>query len=90
MEILSPSRRIGLLLGPTLFLFLLVAPSPEGLSPLAQRMAAVVVLMAVFWITEAVPIAVTALYPRYWVLPPASRLPWPTATTYSFCLSAAV
>lgn len=52
-------------------------------------MAAVVVLMAVFWITEAVPIAVTALlplalYPRYWVLPPASRLPWPTATTYSF------
>ena len=63
MEILSPSRRIGLLLGPTLFLFLLVAPSPEGLSPLAQRMAAVVVLMAVFWITEAVPIAVTALLP---------------------------
>ena len=63
MERLSPSRRIGLLLGPTLFLFLLVAPSPEGLSPLAQRMAAVVVLMAVFWITEAVPIAVTALLP---------------------------
>ena len=54
-------------------------------------MAAVVVLMAVFWITEVVPIAVTALlplalYPRYWVLPPASRLPWPTATTYSFFL----
>jgi len=63
MEIPSPSPRIGLLLGPTLFLFLLVAPSQEGLSPLAQRMTAVVVLMAVFWITEALPIAVKALLP---------------------------
>ena len=63
MEILSPSPHIGLLLGPSLFLFLLVAPSQEGLSPLAQRMTAVVVLMAVFWITEALPIAVTALLP---------------------------
>lgn len=55
--------RIGLLLGPLLFIVILAAPAPDGLAPDAWRTAAVGVLMAVWWITEALPIPATALLP---------------------------
>ena len=42
---------------------MLMLPPPDGVSPEGQRMAAVVLLMALWWITEAVPMAVTALLP---------------------------
>jgi len=60
---LERRKIIGFLLGSGVFIFLLVLPSPAGLGPDAQRMAAVVLLMAIWWITEAVPIPVTALLP---------------------------
>ncbi len=53
-------RRTGLLLGPALFLLLLLLPS-EGLTPAGQRLAAIMALVIVFWITEALPLEVTAL-----------------------------
>ena len=53
-------RRVGLWLGPVLFVLLLLVPVPAP-SPEAARLAAVLVLVLVWWITEAVPIAVTAL-----------------------------
>lgn len=56
-------QRIGLFLGPLLFLFILILPTAEGMSPAAQRLAAVTLLMAVWWISEALPIAATALLP---------------------------
>ena len=56
-------RRLGLFLGLALFALLLLAPTPEGMPRSAQDMAAVVALMAVFWISEAVPIAITSLLP---------------------------
>ena len=56
-------KRIGLLIGPLLFFIMLTLPIPEGLSPEAWKTAAVGVLMAVWWITEAIPIAATALIP---------------------------
>jgi sodium-dependent dicarboxylate transporter 2/3/5 len=56
-------RHIGLLLGPLLFLLILLLPQPEGMAPAAQRVAAITVLMAVWWISEAIPIAATALLP---------------------------
>jgi len=56
-------QRLGLALGPALSLLLLLLPLPEGMSEPAMRTAAVVVLMAVWWITEALPLAVTALLP---------------------------
>lgn len=55
--------RLGLLLGPLLFTAILVLPAPEGMSVAGWRTAAVGVLMASWWITEPVPIAVTALLP---------------------------
>ncbi len=56
-------QRIGLLLGPLLFISILLLPAPEAMSPAAQRLAAVTVLMATWWISEALPIAATALLP---------------------------
>ncbi len=53
-------RRVGLLLGPAVFLLLLVLPLGE-LSPEGQRLAAVTGLVIVFWTTEALPLPVTAL-----------------------------
>jgi len=53
----------GLILGLLLFLLFLYL-LPQGVMPIkAQRMAAVALLMAVWWITEAIPIPATALIP---------------------------
>jgi len=60
---LSWRQQIGLLLGPCLFGLLLVLPLPEGLSAQAMAVLAVTLLMAVFWISEAIPIPATALFP---------------------------
>jgi len=56
-------QRLGLLLGLSLGGVGLLLPVPDGLDPSAWRTAAVGVLMAVWWITEALPITVTALVP---------------------------
>jgi sodium-dependent dicarboxylate transporter 2/3/5 len=56
-------RRVGLAAGPLLCVALLLFPTPDGLDPAAWRTAAVGALMAVWWITEALPIAATALVP---------------------------
>ncbi len=61
-EARSTSQRIGLLLGPILFfvtLFLDLDPS----NPEVTHMAAVAVLMATWWITDAIPLSATALLP---------------------------
>jgi solute carrier family 13 (sodium-dependent dicarboxylate transporter), member 2/3/5 len=55
------ARAAGLWAGPAAALLLLLLPLP--LEPLARRTAAVAALMAVWWLTEAVPIAATALVP---------------------------
>lgn len=61
----SLRQKIGLLCGPALFLLVLMLPLPEGMSVGAQRVAAVALLMASFWIAETVPIPVTAMLPIF-------------------------
>ncbi len=56
-------RRIGLAAGPLLFILLLILPPPPGLAAEGWRAAAVGVLMATWWVTEAIPIPATALLP---------------------------
>ena len=51
--------RIALWLGPLAFLAILAAPT--SLAPPAQRLAAVMALVMVFWIGEPVPLPVTSL-----------------------------
>jgi sodium-dependent dicarboxylate transporter 2/3/5 len=53
-------QRAGLFLGPALMMAVLLVP-PSGLSPEAHRLAAVMALVITFWVTEAIPLAATAL-----------------------------
>lgn len=55
--------RAGLAAGPLLFLAILLAPSPDGLSRAGQRVLAVTAWTATWWVTEALPIYATALLP---------------------------
>ena len=57
------SKRIGLVLGPTLFSIFLLFGNFEGLSPEGHAILGATMWIAIWWITEAVPIAVTALLP---------------------------
>ena len=59
----GPRQLVGWLLGPALLLVTLLLPAPAGLSLEGWRTAGVAALMAVFWITESLPIPVTALLP---------------------------
>ena len=56
-------RRVGLLGGGAAFLLMRAVPGPASLGPEGWAAAAVMVLMASWWMTEAVPIPVTALLP---------------------------
>jgi len=59
----SRHQVVGIFLGPLLAALMLLAGPPQGLSEPGWMTASVGVLMAVWWATEAVPIAVTALLP---------------------------
>jgi sodium-dependent dicarboxylate transporter 2/3/5 len=61
-QVLGTRRRLGLVLGPIAFLLVLAAPLPTLDAP-AQAVLAVGTLMAVWWLTEALPLAATALLP---------------------------
>ncbi len=59
----EPGRRaIGLGLGLAAFVLLLAFPVDAGNEP-ASRLAAVALLMAILWVTDAIPLFVTALIP---------------------------
>lgn len=60
---MTKSNSWGLIVGLTLFVAMLLLPAPAGMNEPAWRAAALVVLMAVFWMTEALPLTVTALLP---------------------------
>src|SRR5699024_12667077 len=53
----------GLILGPLLFVLILLLFTPEGLNPEARAVLASTSWIAVWWMTEAVPIPATSLLP---------------------------
>ena len=67
MEVYSPAeelfnrrrRTAGLFLGPALLVALLLAPLPLADAP--HKLAAILAMMVVLWVTEALPLAVTAV-----------------------------
>ncbi|MEJ2055836.1 MAG: SLC13 family permease [Calditrichaceae bacterium] len=63
MHSYSTRHKIGFFLGPLLFFLILILPTPAAMNPSAIKVAAVAILMAVWWITEAIPIPATALLP---------------------------
>ncbi len=56
-------KRIGLLLGPLVFLLILFFFNPEGLSENANAVLAATAWIAIWWVSEAIPIEVTSLLP---------------------------
>ena len=56
-------KRIGFILGPLCFILLLFIGPFEGLSQQGQAVLATTFWIAIWWITECVPIAATALLP---------------------------
>ncbi|MBU2929416.1 SLC13 family permease [Winogradskyella psychrotolerans] len=59
----SLKQKIGLVLGPLLFILIILFFHPEGLSESANAILASTSWVAVWWITEAISIPVTALLP---------------------------
>ena len=67
MEVYSPTeelfnrrrRTVGLFLGPLVLIAIVVAPIPMPVA--AHRLAGILAMMVVLWISEALPLAVTAL-----------------------------
>ena len=51
------------LLGPLLFFIILMLDAPNGMSNEGFRLLGIIIWMAVWWISEVVPIAVTSLLP---------------------------
>ncbi len=67
-------KYLGLISGVIAFIVILLLPAPEGMSVQAKSAAAVVILMSIWWITEAIPVFATAflpmaLYPLLEILP---------------------
>lgn len=60
---MSKTKLLGLVLGPVSFILILFFFRPEGLSVQANAVLASTIWIAIWWITEAIPIAVTALLP---------------------------
>tara|TARA_B100000586_G_scaffold57528_1_gene39413 strand:- start:189 stop:1886 length:1698 start_codon:yes stop_codon:yes gene_type:complete len=62
--IVVPIRsKIGLWLGPLVFVYMLLFVDLDPGNPAVTRMAAIILLMAIWWITEAIPLFATALLP---------------------------
>ena len=59
---LTMLQKVGLILGPVLFFLTLLLDLDPG-KPIVTRMAGVAVLMATWWVTEAIPLSATALVP---------------------------
>ena len=57
------SSRIGLVLGPLFFVLIQFGFKPDGLSESGVSVLAIALWVGVWWVTEAVPIAVSALLP---------------------------
>lgn len=62
------AQRIGLFLGPLIFALTVFTSAPAGMSTEAWLVAGLVVWMATWWMTEAIPLTATALLP-FVVLP---------------------
>ena len=60
---LTRMQWFGAIAGPLLFIIMLMSPAPDGLPLAGWRTAAATALIAMWWVTEVIPIAATALLP---------------------------
>lgn len=57
------TKRIGFWLGLIVFVLICLTPSPEGLSKIGMFTLALLALMVIWWVTEALPIGITSMLP---------------------------
>ena len=57
------TRSSGLIVGALAFVMMLTAGAPNGITTPAWQVAALTLLMAIWWMTEALPLTATALLP---------------------------
>jgi solute carrier family 13 (sodium-dependent dicarboxylate transporter), member 2/3/5 len=57
------AKQIGLFGGLAVFIAMLLIPTPDSMSTEAWKVAALTILMATWWMTQAVPLTATALLP---------------------------
>ena len=55
--------RVGFWGGLIVFVLMLALPAPAGMEPSAWHVAALTILMATYWMTQALPLTVTAFLP---------------------------
>ena len=60
---MSFRHKLGLVLGISVFIIVLILPIPENMNPKAMKALAVSSMMAIFWVTEAISIIATAFIP---------------------------
>src|SRR3546814_18005722 len=60
---MTRTRWFGLIGGLLTFSVMLLLPAPAGMELTAWHVAELTVLMAIWWMTEALPLTVTALLP---------------------------
>ena len=60
---MSKSQKVGFFLGLVIFVLILIFGNFDPSKPEITKMSAVAALMAVWWITEAIPLAATSLLP---------------------------
>lgn len=60
---MDKARAFGMFGGLLFFVLILLIPEASGLTPIAKRTAAVAVLMAVWWLSDAIPMGATSLLP---------------------------
>jgi sodium-dependent dicarboxylate transporter 2/3/5 len=75
-------KYIGLITGIAAFIIILLLPEPTGMSAQAKGAAAVVVLMSIWWMSEAIPVYITAFLPL--VLFPPMRILSPADTAANY------
>jgi len=63
MKYYTKFQFIGLILGPAIALVIVLSPIPNSLSISAWYTSAVAIFMAIYWITEPIPLYATALTP---------------------------
>lgn len=54
---------LPILLGPTAFLIMQLLGAPDSMPPMAYQVLAITVWVAIWWVSEAIPMAVTAMLP---------------------------
>lgn len=63
MRYYTKFQLLGFFLGPAVALIMILSPTPSSLSLSAWNTAAVAIFLAIYWITEPIPLYVTALIP---------------------------